>query len=44
MVAYCCVASNPVQMYKDDGLREDDMVALLRAFPAQPLDFFGALR
>ena len=32
------------QMYKEDGLREADMEALLRAFPAQPLDFFGALR
>ncbi|KAK9829417.1 hypothetical protein WJX72_005740 [[Myrmecia] bisecta] len=32
------------QMYKDDGLRLDDMAALLDAFPAQPLDFYGALR
>ncbi|PSC73399.1 ribulose bisphosphate carboxylase oxygenase chloroplastic [Micractinium conductrix] len=32
------------QMYKDDGLSEHDMLALLRAFPAQTLDFFGALR
>ena len=31
-------------MYKDDGLTEGDMAALLRAFPAQALDFFGALR
>ena len=31
-------------MYKDDGLSEHDMLALLRAFPAQTLDFFGALR
>ena len=31
-------------MYKDDGLTEGDMAALLRAFPAQTLDFFGALR
>ena len=32
------------QMYKDDGLSESDMAALLRAFPGQTLDFFGALR
>jgi hypothetical protein len=33
-----------VQMYRDDGLSQDDMVALLEAFPQQSLDFFGALR
>lgn len=31
-------------MYKDDGLSEGDMDALLHAFPNQTLDFFGALR
>lgn len=31
-------------MYKDDGLSEGDMATLLRAFPGQTLDFFGALR
>ena len=31
-------------MYRDDGLSTDDMVALLRAFPNQSLDFFGAIR
>lgn len=31
-------------MYRDDGLTVDDMLALLRAFPGQTLDFFGALR
>ena len=31
-------------MYKDDGLKEADMETLLRTFPEQPLDFFGALR
>eukprot|EP00884_Botryococcus_braunii_P014753 jgi/Botrbrau1/23279/Bobra.0102s0022.1 len=32
------------QMYQDDGLRYEDMGALLDAFPGQSLDFFGALR
>ncbi|KAI3426183.1 hypothetical protein D9Q98_008560 [Chlorella vulgaris] len=32
------------QMYRDDGLSESDMATLLRAFPNQTLDFFGALR
>lgn len=32
------------QMYKDDGLSQGDMEALLDAFPGQSLDFFGALR
>ena len=32
------------QMYKDDGLGTEDMVALLRAFPNQSLDFFGSIR
>lgn len=32
------------QMYKDDGLSSEDMVALLDAFPNQSLDFFGAIR
>lgn len=31
-------------MYRDDGLSERDMAALLAAFPNQTLDFFGALR
>lgn len=31
-------------MYRDDGLSERDMDALLTAFPNQTLDFFGALR
>ena len=31
-------------MYRDDGLSPRDMHALLDRFPAQPLDFFGALR
>lgn len=31
-------------MYRDDGLSESDMVTLLRTFPNQTLDFFGALR
>lgn len=31
-------------MYRDDGLSEGDMQALLDAFPNQSLDFFGALR
>jgi hypothetical protein len=29
---------------QDDGLRYEDMEALLDAFPGQSLDFFGALR
>jgi hypothetical protein len=33
-----------LQMYRDDGLSESDMATLLRAFPNQTLDFFGALR
>ena len=32
------------QMYRDDGLSRSDMEALLKAFPNQSLDFFGALR
>lgn len=32
------------QMYKDDGLGREDMVTLLRTFPNQSLDFYGALR
>jgi hypothetical protein len=32
------------QMYLEDGLSPADMEALLDRFPAQPLDFFGALR
>lgn len=32
------------QMYKDDGLTRQDMHELREKFPAQPLDFFGALR
>ncbi|KAI8112003.1 hypothetical protein M9435_004498 [Picochlorum sp. BPE23] len=32
------------QMYKDDGLEKKDMVELLKAFPNQSLDFYGALR
>lgn len=32
------------QMYRDDGLSEGDMATLLRTFPNQTLDFFGALR
>lgn len=32
------------QMYRDDGVSRADIAALLRRFPKQPLDFFGALR
>lgn len=32
------------QMYRDDGLTKEDMEILLKAFPNQSLDFFGALR
>ncbi|GLC43680.1 hypothetical protein PLESTM_001503900 [Pleodorina starrii] len=32
------------QMYKDDGLSQRDISALLDRFRRQPLDFFGALR
>jgi hypothetical protein len=32
------------QMYKDDGLTKEDMVTLLKTFPNQSLDFYGALR
>ena len=32
------------QMYKDDGLSMNDMVDLLKSFPDQSLDFFGAIR
>ena len=40
-----CLPPPPApQMYRDDGLSEGDMAALLRAFPGQTLDFFGALR
>ncbi len=39
-----CLLCRAPQMYKDDGLSEGDMVALLRAFPDQTLDFYGALR
>eukprot|EP00199_Chlamydomonas_sp_CCMP681_P000608 CAMPEP_0119103428 /NCGR_PEP_ID=MMETSP1180-20130426/1857_1 /TAXON_ID=3052 ORGANISM="Chlamydomonas cf sp, Strain CCMP681" /NCGR_SAMPLE_ID=MMETSP1180 /ASSEMBLY_ACC=CAM_ASM_000741 /LENGTH=461 /DNA_ID=CAMNT_0007087915 /DNA_START=56 /DNA_END=1442 /DNA_ORIENTATION=- len=31
-------------LYADDGLSPDDVSALLKRFPEQPLDFFGALR
>eukprot|EP00200_Dunaliella_tertiolecta_P000768 CAMPEP_0202366694 /NCGR_PEP_ID=MMETSP1126-20121109/17204_1 /ASSEMBLY_ACC=CAM_ASM_000457 /TAXON_ID=3047 /ORGANISM="Dunaliella tertiolecta, Strain CCMP1320" /LENGTH=430 /DNA_ID=CAMNT_0048961797 /DNA_START=197 /DNA_END=1489 /DNA_ORIENTATION=- len=31
-------------MYQDDGLSMDDVYALIKRFPKQPLDFFGALR
>jgi hypothetical protein len=41
--AATAVATVP-QMYRDDGLSVDHMLALLRAFPGQTLDFFGALR
>ena len=32
------------QMYKDDGLTREDMRTLLKEFPNQSLDFYGALR
>lgn len=32
------------QMYKEDGLERSDMQALIKVFPNQSLDFFGALR
>lgn len=32
------------QMYRDDGLSEADMAALLDLYPNQTLDFYGALR
>lgn len=32
------------QMYQDDGLKKEDMLTLVKAFPNQSLDFFGALR
>lgn len=32
------------QMYKDDGMTEQEMGSLLDAYPNQTLDFFGALR
>ncbi|KAF5831319.1 hypothetical protein DUNSADRAFT_13293 [Dunaliella salina] len=31
-------------MYQDDGLSMDDVYTLIKRFPKQPLDFFGALR
>jgi len=33
-----------LQMYKDDGFSRQDMQVLLRAFPNQSLDFYGAIR
>jgi hypothetical protein len=33
-----------LQMYKDDGFNRNDMEVLLRAFPNQSLDFYGAIR
>lgn len=32
------------QMYKDDGLTENDMATMVRKYPNQSLDFYGALR
>ncbi len=33
-----------LQMYKDDGFGRQDMQVLLKAFPNQSLDFYGAIR
>lgn len=33
-----------LQMYKDDGFSRQDMEILLKAFPNQSLDFYGAIR
>ena len=33
-----------LQMYKDDGFGRQDMEVLLKAFPNQSLDFYGAIR
>ncbi|KAL4518051.1 hypothetical protein Ndes2526B_g01513 [Nannochloris sp. 'desiccata'] len=33
-----------LQMYKDDGFSRQDMQVLLKAFPNQSLDFYGAIR
>eukprot|EP00967_Tisochrysis_lutea_P044318 scaffold53709_cov19-Tisochrysis_lutea.AAC.1 len=41
---HASTSSQKMETLKDDGLSMDDVYALIKRFPKQPLDFFGALR